>query len=134
MKWFSIVFSFIYIWTLTTEPELTDYLIKIIESALIIKLLWMVEISLFKSLKLQYLTRLTANKPPSAPAAPVVVVVAAPAKVEQSIQQSIQKMDPQSDDEDSDRAGGQGDIQPVGHDYVEEVSEKCVEIMYCMCV
>uniref|UniRef100_A0AAQ5XG47 Zinc finger RNA-binding protein n=1 Tax=Amphiprion ocellaris TaxID=80972 RepID=A0AAQ5XG47_AMPOC len=34
---------------------------------------------------------------------------------------SVQKMEPQSEDEDGDRAGGQGDIQPVGHDYVEEV-------------
>uniref|UniRef100_A0A8C9YQJ7 Zinc finger RNA-binding protein n=1 Tax=Sander lucioperca TaxID=283035 RepID=A0A8C9YQJ7_SANLU len=63
-----------------------------------------------------------SNKPVSAPAAAVtaaVVVVAA--KVEEPMQQSIQRRDPQSDDEDGDRAGGQGDIQPVGHDYVEEV-------------
>lgn len=50
------------------------------------------------------------------------VVVAA--KVEEPMQQSAQKMESQSDDEDCDRAGGQGDIQPVGHDYVEEVSRK----------
>lgn len=43
------------------------------------------------------------------------------AKVEEPMQQSLQKMEPQSEDEDGDRAGGQGDIQPVGHDYVEEV-------------
>ncbi|XP_076009172.1 zinc finger RNA-binding protein 2 [Genypterus blacodes] len=61
-----------------------------------------------------------SNKPPSAPtAAPVVVV--APPKVEEPMQHSVHKMDPLSDDEDSDRAGGQGDIQPVGHDYIEEV-------------
>lgn len=50
------------------------------------------------------------------------VVVAA--KVEEPMQQSAQKMEPLSDDEDGDRAGGQGDIQPVGHDYVEEVSKQ----------
>lgn len=43
------------------------------------------------------------------------------AKVEAPMLQSVQKMEPQSDDEDGDRAGNQGDIQPVGHDYVEEV-------------
>ena len=43
-------------------------------------------------------------------------------KVEEPMQQSV-RMDPQSDDEDCDRAGGQGDIQPVGHDYVEEVTK-----------
>ncbi|XP_037326558.2 zinc finger RNA-binding protein isoform X4 [Pungitius pungitius] len=58
-----------------------------------------------------------SHKPVSAPAA----TVAAPAKVEEPMQQPAQRMDPQSDDEDCDRAGGQGDIQPVGHDYVEEV-------------
>ncbi|KAK9519308.1 hypothetical protein VZT92_022047 [Zoarces viviparus] len=52
-----------------------------------------------------------SNKPVSAPAAVV-------AKAEEPMQQ---RMDPESDDEDCDRAGGQGDIQPVGHDYVEEV-------------
>lgn len=57
----------------------------------------------------------------TAAAAPVVVVAA---KVEEPMQQSAQKMQPLSDDEDCDRAGGQGDIQPVGHDYVEEVRRK----------
>lgn len=71
----------------------------------------------------------TANKPASTPtaaaataAAPVVVA----AKVEEPAQPSVQKMEPQSEDEDGDRAGGQGDIQPVGHDYVEEVGRKRV--------
>ncbi|KAM9849072.1 zinc finger RNA-binding protein [Aulostomus maculatus] len=64
-----------------------------------------------------------SNKPASAltavTAAPQVV---APVKVEEPMQQaSIQKMEPHSEDEDGDRAGAQGDIQPVGHDYVEEV-------------
>ncbi|XP_029286441.1 zinc finger RNA-binding protein isoform X3 [Cottoperca gobio] len=59
-----------------------------------------------------------SNKPVSAPAA---AVVAAAAKVEEPVHQSAQRMESQSDDEDCDRAGGQGDIQPVGHDYVEEV-------------
>lgn len=31
------------------------------------------------------------------------------------------KPEPSSEDEDADGAGPQGDIQPVGHDYVEEV-------------
>ncbi|XP_040040093.2 zinc finger RNA-binding protein isoform X2 [Gasterosteus aculeatus] len=59
-----------------------------------------------------------SHKPVSAPAA---AVVAAAPKAEEPIQHPVQRMDPQSDDEDCDRAGGQGDIQPVGHDYVEEV-------------
>uniref|UniRef100_A0A3P8RS88 Zinc finger RNA-binding protein n=1 Tax=Amphiprion percula TaxID=161767 RepID=A0A3P8RS88_AMPPE len=69
-----------------------------------------------------------SNKPTSAPAAPPAaaaasasVVAAAAAKQEEPAQLSVQKMEPQSEDEDGDRAGGQGDIQPVGHDYVEEV-------------
>ncbi|XP_042273804.1 zinc finger RNA-binding protein isoform X2 [Thunnus albacares] len=61
-----------------------------------------------------------SNKPASAPVAAASAVVVA-AKVEEPMQQSVQKMESQSDDEDNDRAGGQGDIQPVGHDYVEEV-------------
>ncbi len=48
----------------------------------------------------------------------------ATAKVEEPIHHSAQKVQPLSDDEDGDRAGGQGDIQPVGHDYVEEVNRK----------
>ena len=35
--------------------------------------------------------------------------------------------DPQSEDDDSDRAGGQSDVQPVGPDYVEEVGETRVD-------
>lgn len=42
-------------------------------------------------------------------------------KVEPAVQHSSQKVDPVSDGEDGDKAGCQGDIQPVGHDYVEEV-------------
>uniref|UniRef100_A0A3Q3JZA5 DZF domain-containing protein n=1 Tax=Monopterus albus TaxID=43700 RepID=A0A3Q3JZA5_MONAL len=64
------------------------------------------------------------KKPPaSTPAAAAVTaaVVAVPVKVEEPLHQSLLKMEPQSEDEDGDRAGGQGDIQPVGHDYVEEV-------------
>lgn len=48
--------------------------------------------------------------------------VVAASKAEVLMQQSAQKMEPLSDNEDSDRNGSQGDIQPVGHDYVEEVS------------
>lgn len=53
-----------------------------------------------------------------AAATPEVVAV----KAEEPMQQLHQKIEPQSDEED-DRAGGQGDIQPVGHDYVEEVQQ-----------
>ncbi|KAM6938202.1 zinc finger RNA-binding protein isoform 4-T4 [Lycodopsis pacificus] len=59
-----------------------------------------------------------SNKPVSAPAAAVAAAAVVVAKAEEPMQQ---RMDPESDDEDCDRAGGQGDIQPVGHDYVEEV-------------
>uniref|UniRef100_A0A672HMQ4 Zinc finger RNA-binding protein n=1 Tax=Salarias fasciatus TaxID=181472 RepID=A0A672HMQ4_SALFA len=45
----------------------------------------------------------------------------APSKITEPVQPLVQRMEPQSEDEDGDRAGGQGDIQPVGHDYVEEV-------------
>lgn len=41
------------------------------------------------------------------------------------------KTDTLSDDEDGDGTGAQGDIQPVGHDYVEEVrpySSICVQL------
>lgn len=55
--------------------------------------------------------------------APAVVAVAS--KVEVPVQQSAQKMEPLSDSDDGDKAGGQGDIQPVGHDYVEEVRTEC---------
>lgn len=58
-----------------------------------------------------------ATKPVlSAPATPAVVVGG---KAEEPILQSVE-----SEDEDSDRGGGQGDIQPVGHNYVEEVSNR----------
>lgn len=55
--------------------------------------------------------------------APAAVVVAS--KVEVPVQQSAQKMEPLSDSDDGDKAGSQGDIQPVGHDYVEEVRNEC---------
>uniref|UniRef100_A0A672M9U8 Zinc finger RNA binding protein 2 n=1 Tax=Sinocyclocheilus grahami TaxID=75366 RepID=A0A672M9U8_SINGR len=44
----------------------------------------------------------------------------APVKLEEA-KPSVVKMDALSDDEDGDGTGAQGDIQPVGHDYVEEV-------------
>ncbi|XP_072294010.1 zinc finger RNA-binding protein isoform X2 [Eucyclogobius newberryi] len=49
----------------------------------------------------------------SSPAAPEVVVAA---KMDEPMHQLVL-----SDDEDSDKGGSQGDIQPVGHNYVEEV-------------
>lgn len=72
-----------------------------------------------------------ANKPMSAPAAAPTPVAAAAAttaavvsKVEVLSQPCAQKVEPLSDNEDSDVSGNQGDIQPVGHDYVEEVGHK----------
>uniref|UniRef100_A0A3B3ZT56 DZF domain-containing protein n=1 Tax=Periophthalmus magnuspinnatus TaxID=409849 RepID=A0A3B3ZT56_9GOBI len=54
-----------------------------------------------------------SNKPVlSSPAVPEVVMAAKMDEPMPSIQ---------SDDEDSDKGGSQGDIQPVGHNYVEEV-------------
>uniref|UniRef100_A0A671PZV5 Zinc finger RNA binding protein 2 n=1 Tax=Sinocyclocheilus anshuiensis TaxID=1608454 RepID=A0A671PZV5_9TELE len=44
----------------------------------------------------------------------------APVKLEEA-KPSVVKTDALSDDEDGDGTGAQGDIQPVGHDYVEEV-------------
>ncbi|XP_066552280.1 zinc finger RNA-binding protein isoform X2 [Amia ocellicauda] len=71
-----------------------------------------------------------ASKPPPAvkkPIAPKITFVAnkpatPPAvKVEEAKPPAV-KPDPQSEHEDdADSAGGQGDVQPVGHDYVEEV-------------
>eukprot|EP00066_Takifugu_rubripes_P023887 XP_011613153.1 PREDICTED: zinc finger RNA-binding protein 2 isoform X1 [Takifugu rubripes] len=68
-----------------------------------------------------------STKPVCAPAGPVTPAAAATtaasavSKVEVLTLQPPQKVDSLSDNEDSDVSGGQGDIQPVGHDYVEEV-------------
>ncbi|CAL8254402.1 unnamed protein product [Merluccius merluccius] len=53
----------------------------------------------------------------------VPVAAAAPvSKAEEPKHKAAPKpQDPQSEDDDSDRAGGQSDVQPVGPDYVEEV-------------
>ncbi|XP_028260332.1 zinc finger RNA-binding protein isoform X3 [Parambassis ranga] len=74
-------------------------------------------------IKKQAPSRITvlSNKATSTPAVAAAAAVVAAAKVEEPVQPSVQKMEPQSEDEDSDRPGCQGDIQPVGHDYVEEV-------------
>lgn len=66
---------------------------------------------------------LTATKPTSSPAVKIEPAAVAP-KVEVPSVQSIRKVESLSDDEDGDRASGQGDVQPVGHDYVEEVKKK----------
>lgn len=42
---------------------------------------------------------------------------------EEPVLPPVPKLKPQSEDEGGDKAGGQGDIQPVGHDYVEEVGK-----------
>lgn len=55
---------------------------------------------------------LTANKPATPPSA----------KVDEDKQlATASKSETTSDDEDGEGVGGQGDVQPVGHDYVEEV-------------
>uniref|UniRef100_A0A3B3DGN6 Zinc finger RNA-binding protein-like n=1 Tax=Oryzias melastigma TaxID=30732 RepID=A0A3B3DGN6_ORYME len=66
--------------------------------------------------------RFTAHKPIGAPAATSAAALV-PVKAEEPVLvlPPVQKVKPQSEDEGGDRAGGQGDIQPVGHDYVEEV-------------
>lgn len=53
--------------------------------------------------------------------AAATTAASAVSKVEVLTLQPPQKVDSLSDNEDSDVSGGQGDIQPVGHDYVEEV-------------
>ncbi|XP_015255354.1 PREDICTED: zinc finger RNA-binding protein-like isoform X6 [Cyprinodon variegatus] len=70
-----------------------------------------------------------SNKPVSAPAAaaPVTPVVV---KVEEPVQHKIPKMEPKTED---DRAGGQGDVQPVGHDYVEEVRNEDGKVIRFHC-
>lgn len=57
------------------------------------------------------------------PAAAAAAAAAVVSKVE-VLMQPAQKVDSLSDNEDSDVSGSQGDIQPVGHDYVEEVGNK----------
>ncbi|XP_067271424.1 zinc finger RNA-binding protein isoform X2 [Pseudorasbora parva] len=63
-----------------------------------------------------------AKKPAAAKVAAIgsKVSTAAPVKMEE-VKPPVVKPDPLSDDEDGDGAGAHGDIQPVGHDYVEEV-------------
>lgn len=63
--------------------------------------------------------------PPAVSAAKAPAVVSKPStstvvKMEE-VKPPVVKTDPSSDDEDADATGPQGDIQPVGHDYVEEV-------------
>ncbi|XP_013886890.1 zinc finger RNA-binding protein isoform X2 [Austrofundulus limnaeus] len=71
---------------------------------------------------------LISNKPTSAPAAAVA------AKVVEPVQPSVQKMELLSETERDDRAGGgQGDIQPVGHDYVEEVRNEDGKVIRFHC-
>ncbi|XP_026866469.2 zinc finger RNA-binding protein isoform X2 [Electrophorus electricus] len=68
--------------------------------------------------------QLLTKKPVAPPKATVIASSAAApdlAKVEEAVKQQVAlKSDPQSEDE-GDGGGAQGDIQPVGHDYVEEV-------------
>ncbi|KAF7202950.1 zinc finger RNA-binding protein isoform X1 [Nothobranchius furzeri] len=75
-------------------------------------------------------TKITPSsiKPTSAPTAATAPVVAA--KVVEPVQPLVQKMEPQSDD---DRAGGQADVQPVGHDYVEEIRNEDGKVIRFHC-
>ncbi|XP_038144544.1 zinc finger RNA-binding protein isoform X8 [Cyprinodon tularosa] len=70
-----------------------------------------------------------SNKPVSAPAAAAPVTPVA-VKVEEPVQHKIPKMEPKTED---DRAGGQGDVQPVGHDYVEEVRNEDGKVIRFHC-
>ncbi|XP_037530582.1 zinc finger RNA-binding protein [Nematolebias whitei] len=71
------------------------------------------------------ITRIS-NKPTSAPATSAAAPVTA--KVLEPVQPSVQKMEPLSEDE-----RGQGDIQPVGHDYVEEVRNEDGKVIRFHC-
>lgn len=62
-------------------------------------------------------TSFTASKPASTPAA----VTAAPPV---AVAAKVEKTMPQVPEEDCNQVAGQGDIQPVGHDYVEKVSQE----------
>ncbi|XP_017262485.1 zinc finger RNA-binding protein isoform X2 [Kryptolebias marmoratus] len=72
---------------------------------------------------------LISNKPSNTPAAPAAAPVTA--KVVESVQPSVQKVEPLSEDERV--GGGQGDIQPVGHDYVEEVRNEDGKVIRFHC-
>ncbi|KAJ8278606.1 hypothetical protein COCON_G00056720 [Conger conger] len=63
-----------------------------------------------------------ANKPAAPPAA----------KVEE-VKPAAPKSDPQSDEEYADGPGGPGDVQPVGHDYVEEVRNEDGKVIRFHC-
>ncbi|KAJ8408252.1 hypothetical protein AAFF_G00256660 [Aldrovandia affinis] len=54
------------------------------------------------------------------------------AKVEE-VKPPAPKSDPQSDDEYADGPGGSGDVQPVGHDYVEEVRNEDGKVIRFHC-
>ena len=69
-------------------------------------------------LTLVMLPVLTASKPAQAPLA---AAAPAPKAEEPKPKATPRPKDPLSEDDDSDRAGGQSDVQPVGPDYVEEV-------------
>uniref|UniRef100_A0A8C1TQ42 Zinc finger RNA-binding protein n=1 Tax=Cyprinus carpio TaxID=7962 RepID=A0A8C1TQ42_CYPCA len=65
----------------------------------------------------------TLSKPVTSPAkkpTTAKVVLITPVKLEEA-KANVVKTDTLSDDEDGDGTGALGDIQPVGHDYVEEV-------------
>ncbi|KAK5623882.1 hypothetical protein CRENBAI_001496, partial [Crenichthys baileyi] len=75
-------------------------------------------------IKLTLISNKSASAPVAAPGAAVAV------KVEESVQLPVQKMEPQTEDE---RGGGQGDVQPVGHDYVEEVRNEDGKVIRFHC-
>ncbi|KAJ8277362.1 hypothetical protein GJAV_G00074360 [Gymnothorax javanicus] len=72
------------------------------------------------------------------PAAPKITFVAnkpaapLPVKVEE-VKPAVVKSDPQSDEECADGPGGPGDVQPVGHDYVEEVRNEDGKVIRFHC-
>ncbi|XP_016411320.1 zinc finger RNA-binding protein isoform X3 [Sinocyclocheilus rhinocerous] len=75
-----------------------------------------------KTLAPSKLTASLAKKPATAKVAIIGSRTSTPAPVKlEEAKPSVVKSDALSEDEDGDGTGAQGDIQPVGHDYVEEI-------------
>ncbi|KAK2907873.1 zinc finger RNA-binding protein isoform X1 [Channa argus] len=74
-----------------------------------------------------------SNRPASTPVVTATSASVVAVKIEEPMKQTLQKIEPPSDDEDGDRARGQSDIQPVGHDYVEEVRNEDHKVIRFHC-
>ncbi|XP_041912452.1 zinc finger RNA-binding protein isoform X1 [Alosa sapidissima] len=79
----------------------------------------------------------TPAKKPVPPKAPIVAhkpTPPVPAKLEEAKQTPVKSDEHlNSDDDEGDSVGGQGDIQPVGHDYVEEVHNEDGKVIRFHC-